>query len=106
MKLDSLGSRPGKLGAPTEALSIVRHTEVDTRRQLTPEPCVAPRGVLTDGASPQDADRPRRMARTIVNALAWGGLPTIAIRSTQPSAEGAVHAESPHSADAAPQLPL
>ena len=70
MKQDFLGNRPGNPRAPTEALSIVRHPEVDSRRRVAPEPWLAPRGVLTDGASPQDPDRARRMARTLVNALA------------------------------------
>ena len=48
-----------------------------------------PLGVLTGGASPQELDRALRVARTIVNALARAGLPAIAGRDTEPSAEGA-----------------
>ena len=48
-----------------------------------------PLGVLTGGASPQELDRALRMARTIVNALARAGLPAIAVRGAEPSAEGA-----------------
>ena len=46
-----------------------------------------PLGVLT-GASPEELDRALRVARTIVNALARAGLPAIAVRDTEPSAEG------------------
>ena len=70
MKLDFLGNRPGNPRASTEALSIVRHPEVDLCRRIAPEPWLAPRDVLTDGGSPRDPDRARRMARTLVNALA------------------------------------
>ena len=48
-----------------------------------------PLGVLTGGASPQELDRALRVARTIVNALARAGLPAIAVRHAEPSAEGA-----------------
>ncbi len=47
-----------------------------------------PLGVLT-GASPEELDRALRVARTIVNALARAGLPAVAVRDTEPSAEGA-----------------
>ena len=47
-----------------------------------------PLGVLTGGASPRELDRALRVARTIVNALARAGLPAIAVRDTEPSAEG------------------
>ncbi len=48
-----------------------------------------PLGVLTGGASPEELDRALRVARTIVNALARAGLPAIAVRDTELSAEGA-----------------
>ena len=48
-----------------------------------------PLGVLTAGASPEELDRALRVARTIVNALARAGLPAIAGRDTEPTAEGA-----------------
>ena len=62
-----------------------------------------PLGVLTGGASPQELDQALRVARTIVNALARAGLPAIAVRSAEPSAEGARHATSPHGRRAAPR---
>ena len=67
-----------------------------------------PLGVLTGGASPQELDRALRMARTIVNALARAGLPTIAVRDTEPSAEGARPRDvaAQRQRRAAPQPPL
>ena len=48
-----------------------------------------PLGVLTGGASPEELDRALRVARTIVNALARAGLPTIAVRDTESADDGA-----------------
>ena len=67
-----------------------------------------PLGVLTGGASPQELDRALRVARTIVNALARAGLPAIAVRDTEPSAEGARPRDvaAQRRRRAAPQPPL
>ena len=60
-----------------------------TRRR----PCLSLTPVLLCCPSPSgrwsELDQAPRMARTIVNALARAGLPAIAIRSAEPSAEGA-----------------
>ncbi len=64
---------------------LLRAAEWTTEDRLRHDPL----GVLTSGVSSQEVDRALRVARTIVNALARAGLPAIAVRDTEPSAEGA-----------------